>query len=423
MAVPESLDYPKQTTDSDSLNEHSATLDTALRLCFSPECTKQIAEAESIAGRAFDHLPVVTSWSPTTKIRNRLFSNGFVNQSFFSVLPSRNSPRWLLPRMDSFRASTGFELYTPISRNARVLKALVERARRFGWTGWNSNSLLIASKDVIPIESLAREITSKNRLRFALSIGTPGAFQKLTVQVMAEDGNLLGFMKMPLRPNALNRLKNEADTVNMLQTVPALRKHLPRLLFSGEWFGRYIIFQSAVEGQLGPTEFSPIQDEFLQTLHDCQVRLVPGSKLVENCAERWRASSWRFGTRWQNLAREALREASSDLQFHRVPCGVIHGDFAPWNTRVHFGELRVFDWESSVLTAPGAWDRFHFITQTECLLGGSDDDKASHAFKRSRRGLYLLYLLETAALFKDEGAKPKVIDHRERLLSKYIGER
>jgi len=197
------------------------------------------------------------------RICQQLARHGYTLQHRFAILPFRTQPRWLLPLTSARRTIDGFELYTPYSRATRLMKALVVRVRATGWEGWVRHSVLIAARDPLPIEELATDVTGERHLTFAVSLGTPGPVQKLTVQVMRTDGKILGYLKMPLKPGAEQRLRHEADTIEKLQRFAKIRAHIPRLLFAGSWEGRFVVFQSAIEGEAGPVRMSERHEEIL----------------------------------------------------------------------------------------------------------------------------------------------------------------
>ena len=79
----------------------------------------------------------------------------------------------------------------------------------------------------------------------------------------------------------------------------------------------------------------------------------------------------------------------------------MHGDFAPWNTRVGKERLLLFDWESATWEAPTSWDTFHFQMQ------------ASYFFRKNRKFQipklephedisFMLYLLTSVGQFVAE---------------------
>jgi hypothetical protein len=130
----------------------------------------------------------------------------------------------------------------------------------------------------------------------------------------------------------------------------------------------------------------------------------------------------RLGSRWQGLGREVLRSATRQLDAAVVPCGILHGDFAPWNTRVHNDELSLFDWESAVWEAPLGWDKFHFLVQVDCLLNKGRGAGLPSILTNGERGSYLLYLLKSGLQLVEEDASPIGIEHREKLLRQQLSE-
>ena len=55
----------------------------------------------------------------------------------------------------------------------------------------------------------------------------------------------------------------------------------------------------------------------------------------------------------------------------------MHGDFAPWNIKVHpgSGEWQVFDWERGDLAGVPGWDWLHFEIQTAILVRGEAPER------------------------------------------------
>jgi hypothetical protein len=396
------------------------TLDEALRLFLGWNPEEPLPAAADLSKNRATLPDAVVSRSQAPSVGKQLARQGYTRQHRFAILPSQTQPRWLLPLTSDRRAIDGFELYTPYSRATRLMKALVVRVRATGWEGWVRHSVLVAARNPLPIEKLATEVTGEKHLTFAFSLGTPGPVQKLTVQVMRADGKILGYLKMPLKPGAEQRLKHEADTVEMLQRFAKMRTHIPRLLFAGRWEDRYVVFQSAIEGQAGPVRMTERHEEFLKILQSCDPTLVPGRKLVQRVAQRWERAASRLDTNWQRLGREALRIASRELDSVPIECGVHHGDFAPWNTRVQPKGLIVFDWESAAWEAPVLWDKFHFLAQTECLLNLRHDEATD--IRGANRSLYVLYVLNSVAQLADEDAIAFSLEYREKQLRKHISE-
>jgi hypothetical protein len=396
------------------------TLDEALRLFLGWDRADPLPEAEDLSKDRATLPDVVVSRSQASSVCKQLARHGYTHQHRFAILPSRTQPRWLLPLTNARRAIDGFELYTPYSRATRLMKALVVRVRATGWEGWVRHSVLMAARSPLPIEKLATEVTGERHLTFAVSLGTPGPVQKLTVQVMRTDGKILGYLKMPLKSGAEQRLRHEADTMEKLQRFAKIRAHIPQLLFAGSWEGRFVVFQSAIEGEAGPVRMTEHHEEFLKILQGCEPAMVPGRRLVQRIAQRWEKIAPRLESNWQGLGREALRIASRELDSVLIECGLQHGDFVPWNMRVRPNGLFLFDWESAAWEAPALWDRFHFLAQTECHLNLRHDESAE--VREENRALYLLYLLHSAAQLTDEKSSAFTFRYRERQLRKHLSE-
>jgi hypothetical protein len=166
-----------------------------------------------------------------------------------------------------------------------------------------------------------------------------------------------------------------------------------------------MLFQSPLEGRPGPAELSGMHVEFLERLAAIRRVDKPGLQLVEEVGTRWKEVSWRCDWRWRQLGRAALAAARRDLENVTVPCGVWHGDFVPWNTRVCDGRLAVFDWESCEKGAPLGWDTFHFSVQVANLLKKGWRTKFDLSAVPGTRGLFLLYLLASLGKSLDERAE------------------
>ena len=99
---------------------------------------------------------------------------------------------------------------------------------------------------------MVRQVTGEHNPIFALSLGAPGKYRKLTVQVMRPGSEILGYIKLPLTEAASGRIRREAAALQRLGAYPALRPHVPRVLHSGDWESGYILFQSG--GPVGSSQ-------------------------------------------------------------------------------------------------------------------------------------------------------------------------
>ena len=330
----------------------------------------------------------------------------------FAVLPSRQEPRYLLPLGNSRTTLEGFRVYTPHALGARVRKGLLAQVVKMGWSGWAMHPLHVG--EPVGLKALVTNVTGERNPAFAMSLGTPGKYRKLTIQVMRASGETLGYIKLGLTKPAGERVRHEAS---VLEDLSRLRPHVPCVLYAGEWQNSYMLFQSPLEGRPGPAKLSGMHMEFLENLAAIRRVDKPGLRVVEEIGARWQEVTWRCDWRWQHLGTATLAAARRDLEKVTVPCGFWHGDFAPWNTRVRDGRLSVFDWESCQDGAPLGWDTFHFSVQVASLLKKSWRTKFDLAVAPGARGLFLLYLLSSLGRSLDERAEANEgLEYRKQAL-------
>lgn len=327
-----------------------------------------------------------------------------------TALPSRRAPRVLVP---SASPSQGLEMFTPYARCGKALRIVAMTLLRAGWKG-SPLSFNISGE----LTGLVREVIGESHPAFALSPGTPGRFRKLTIQVMCPEGEILGFIKLPLTPDATARLRREAAALMELRGSPELSPHVPSLLEAREWRNGFLIFQSALGGKPGPARYTARHDQFLSALRSVGRHDRSGPALIAESETRWRDAARDAGGEWPRLASEALDFAWRGLAGVAVACSLSHGDFAPWNTRMHEGRLLVFDWEHSRRATPIWWDAFHFEAQLASLLGRREHVSAVPGDVPGRSALHALYLLDSACRLMEESPDGNQgLAYRQRALS------
>jgi hypothetical protein len=264
----------------------------------------------------------------------------------FAVLPSRQEPRYLLPLGNSRTTLEGLRIYTPYALGARLWKGFLAQVIKTGWSGWAMHPLHVG--EPVGLKALVTNVTGERTPAFAMSLGTPGKYRKLTIQVMRASGETLGYIKLGLTKPAVEHVRHEAS---VLEDLSRLQPQVPHVLYAGEWQNSYLLFQSPLEGRPGPSDLSAMHMEFLEKLAAIRRVDKPGLQVVEETGARWKEVTWRCDWRWQHLGTATLAAARRDLEKVTVPCGIWHGDFAPWNTLVQDGRLSVFDWDGTRSTS------------------------------------------------------------------------
>jgi hypothetical protein len=362
----------------------------------------------------------VFSTFPSRVLVNDLRRRGYNCVRRFMVLPSHKAPRWLLPidSREGMLAST--RIYCPHKRAAQAFKELLVGMIKVGWNGSLVPKIVVASKGRLPLENAVRDVMGEKHPRFALSLGTNDAntVRKLTLQIMDRHGSIIGYAKLPMTRLADERVRHEAATLEKLSHFASLRPHIPSVLYAGDYNDSYVLFQSPLEGERGPINLNGMHQNFLENLWNVQRLTRPAHFLIEKVTGSWEKAAPSLGTNWNELAHEVLRYSAAALGSTMIPFGAMHGDFAPWNTRVKQDDLLLFDWESAEWEAPTSWDMFHFRVQTFCSF---EQNKCHFALEATSPSdiLFMLYLLNSVRQCLEEG-NPTAIRHRHTLLTNQL---
>jgi hypothetical protein len=355
---------------------------------------------ESLQDASGSPAQIIASINPSVRVAERLSAADYVRRRGFIVLPSSSNPRWLIPRERA--SSNALQICTAYAPRARIARRLLAAIIKTGWRWWAKDRAIVASTEPLPLENLVTERTGELSPVFALSCGTPGKFRKLTAQVMRPDGEIIGYIKLPLTAEAIHRVRHEAEILTSLANFPEVSSRIPKILYAGEWCEGYILFQSSGPQTYGPTRFTDFHRAFLTALGRLKSSEKRGSVVAGEVASRWRKAEPLCDSRASSLVQRALMIAGRKLEGVVARCGLGHGDFAPWNTRLEQGGLHVFDWESATWDAPHQWDEFHFYVQVASLLKKKRYPRPQAKLDSEDGVWYLLYLVSSLGQLAEE---------------------
>lgn len=363
---------------------------------------------------------VVVSLSPSHELKTLFKSKGYTHFHSFVAIPSHASPYFLLPNEHASRMLAAARIYQPHKWAPRITKQVLVRSMKVGWKGWWFPKILVASKNSLPLAVLVREVTGEAEPFFALSLGRQAAVRKLTVQVMRNRGEILGYLKLPLTSAATERVRNEAKVLERLSDFPELRQHIPHLLYAGNWCDGHVLFQSALEGERGPLAFNEVHKKFLQKLRDIHTVDAQVQTVIRRVSAKWEKAARNLGAEWEDLGQEALRRSAREMTGKTLRCGVMHGDFAPWNTRLVQKELLLFDWESADWASPIMWDIFHFQIQAAYFFRKVEGFQLPKGEVGDRIS-FMLFLLSSVCRFLEEENHEAILHHKKLLIGVFEG--
>ncbi len=272
----------------------------------------------------------------------------------FLVLPSSAGARALL----SIESNAAFRLGVPLlpggRKRIRLLRAclnlpgipqLLSRQKR--------ERITFITKPENPDDQSALH---DMRTPVAVCEGVPGPLRK--VVVTTRDANGDRFFKVACTPFAVKSIRNETHTLAALKESDLAPALLVRDSANPpKWF--------AQEGLSGVRAKANLNTAVLSWLTSIAARGHERRPIRKVLAEL----SCNKGTA---LLHQDFRTLSDTLKSHfagtHLPCTPCHGDFTPWNTRVHGDKLTAFDWEFYKESAPALFDLFHFELQTGVLM-------------------------------------------------------
>jgi hypothetical protein len=128
----------------------------------------------------------------------QLASSGFKCIRRFAVLPDMETARWYVPLDSPAISSAAFSLYSPAKFSARMKVFAARIAAHSRLRVWYKDSLLIAQKEVPPIDREMAGLFPGSEIRLAMSSGAPepARNRKVSLAVIGMDGAILWFAKI-----------------------------------------------------------------------------------------------------------------------------------------------------------------------------------------------------------------------------------
>jgi hypothetical protein len=311
---------------------------------------------------------MVESWNPSDRAAVAGLEGWRVRK--WAALPSRHHVRWLIPLDRASCAVRSLSIYTPYRTHAVVKKRVLAASMRLPFLRglWAHDRLVVATRRAGPVQDLVQEVTGARDVCLAVSTGAVGRYRKITVQAMDSHGAILGFVKIPCTDAARARIRHEERMLRQLERWPSIAPHVPRVLFGGTRHGCSMLFISSGPPRTGPLEWGAAHETFESILHERQSGIRSGDELVQSMKAQFQAARERAPSRVAAVCDQALERAHTVLAGRALCCGLAHGDFAPWNTRLGANGLFVFDWEAAEARAPWCWDRFRFHLHVQALV-------------------------------------------------------
>ncbi len=269
----------------------------------------------------------------------------------YVILRSRHRSAWLLPA--ATHGGAGLRSFGHGGLKGFVARAFVATKLLGGERVW---------LDIAPLERALAAALGLADVRLAFSIGTSGAYRKLTVEVRTRRGEVLAYAKLGTDAPARDSLRREHANLLRLSTVESLRGAVPGVLGWFPWRGAHLLLVTAGYGRIGCRRLREEHAVFLRRLHAAfahDARFDASAMWTRMLAAVDRLAP-RLPIEWALRWRRALALLDARLGPAVLPRSLAHRDFAPWNTRLGPRGLSVFDWETAADGVTPLYDIFHF---------------------------------------------------------------
>lgn len=274
----------------------------------------------------------------------------------FGVLKARSNDRWWVIPISGGRPSVAaMAMFQPVSLAAKLGKAGVTVAARMAISfGWSSGRVNFAALPKLP----GRPAGAIGQC--AYFTGTAGPHRKTAIQLMRDDGHILGYAKVSRRSLVRPYLAREAEMLRRVGALGLATANVPAVLgFDPGCETRPTILVTDSRKSIGaasPAVPGVRHRLFLQELA-ARTGSVGAGLAFETIAEL--AVDQRLPEAWRTRLLAGL--AASGPFMEQLPVALAHGDFTPWNSVVQEDGLYVFDWEYAAENWPLGYDLVHYL--------------------------------------------------------------
>jgi hypothetical protein len=332
------------------------------------------------------------------------------NDLRFIGLPSLSNPRILIPMASSRVQARAFDLYSPGSIQGKIFKWMGKAGAVCGMLNLTGHGFVRPVQDFKGTETIApvlkREVLAdlqnaweaaldKGVLSFALSLGEPNRYRKVTALIFDKTANPVAFAKVACTDQAKALVANEVAALGQINLSGFRGLVAPDLLGHGKVENIAWILQSPLlHGRSSPNNLKKEHFSFLAELSQASAQVMPLNSwdvvkylkvAVSNPVLAIKPGFESETPFILDLARRFQTMPVEDAQ-RPWPFTAAHGDFAPWNMRLVDGRLGLFDWEYFMPLAPAGWDLLYFVFRVENLIKRQSLERIWHKLEQ---GAYL----------------------------------
>jgi thiamine kinase-like enzyme len=311
----------------------------------------------------------------TKNLKKKALLHNFGHFRAYALVPSYDDVRWIIPLRNGRITANSLSIYLPSLISARIKKGCAMLLSRIGLKQlWTPHRIFIATKTSGSMNkkhaNLAynlKNILKKDDIELSLFTGTPGYYQKTTVQIMDEKGSIIAYAKIAEQPQTKAVLENEALILNELKALDLKSGSAPEVLFYGNIGNKTLLVQSTIDKPsfYSAHKLTQAHIDFLSEIFSktAKKQLFKEAHHLSEFKELSKQFQGTIPDKWDHILRKSLEIISDNLSNEYIPFGLGHKDFTPWNTLNDKGSLFVIDWEMAQHNVIPFYDIFHFYVQ------------------------------------------------------------
>ena len=308
-------------------------------------------------------------------IKEWLNSAGFKHSRYYAALPPAE-PRLFVPLASRKLRGKGLAFHSPGSVKARVGLTVAKGLNLIGFKRHlmrRTVGIYARYRSVLDTHGLVEWISKEvgySILDMIVYTGSESSQRKITALAIAASGSSDVIVKIADTELAVQAIRQETQALRAI-AASDLSQHAPTLSAEGQWCGYHIQLQEQIvrPNSKQVTRLTRSHFEFLSNLSTMSRKILP---LKETLAwQNVKAMAGYVSSQTSpQLVLVTLQKVLSD-EFANTPvvCHRTHGDFAPWNIRIHKSKLFVYDWEDSQPEGLALTDVFTFVFRQAALVG------------------------------------------------------
>jgi hypothetical protein len=311
----------------------------------------------------------------------------------YIVVPDARKPRLLVPAGDRRVAAAAVARYAEVTSQTAALK------RRAAIAALRSGADKVLLRDRVSVTLPKQQAPDSidtylakvlgGDLSVSVHIGPARANRKPVLQLLARNGDTVGFGKLSIGPLTRDLVCAETDALGRLGRIELPSLSVPRVLHAGQWRGHEVLIQSALpiwdaRASLTTKRLATAMQE-VAVCAGTHTSAIADDPYRKESRARLEALGARRGEKPRKDGSDPAEEARSlanaaddliaDGGHTELGFGSWHGDWTPWNMATTSSSLLVWDWERFASGVPIGFDAIHFDFQ-RLLVRGMQPEKA-----------------------------------------------